>query len=188
MTNELSTPEQWLEKYGDILYRYGLSRVRDPGVAEELVQETLLAALNAKNSYAGRSTEQTWLIGILKHKILDYFRKRSKDKSQVVADYEADIGQDDYFDRHGNWQENDAAWLKPDQSFEHEQFLSVLHECMGGLSPRMAQLFILSELDGIKSEEICKLMSISTLNNYWVMMSRTRMQLRNCLKKNWLDQ
>jgi len=98
MTHELSTPEQWLQLYGDILYRYGLARVRNAEVAEDLVQETLLAALKAKENYAGQSSEQTWLIGILKHKIIDSFRKASREQAQEYDDGFASDNDDDYFD------------------------------------------------------------------------------------------
>jgi len=188
MAHKLSAPSQWLDLYGDILYRYGLTRVRDPDVAEELVQETLLAALSARNSYAGKSSEQTWLIGILKHKMLDYFRKASKATAQFMDDQITAHADQDYFDQQGDWRIDHASWSRPFDAMESEQFLAVLHECLQRLPARMAQLFMLSELDGMKREEIRELMSISTLNNYWVMMSRARMQLRHCLKANWLDQ
>lgn len=188
MAHELSAPDRWLDLYGDILYLYSLTRVRDPNVAEELVQETLLAALKARDRYKGNSSEQTWLIGILKHKIVDYLRKASRDQMHRMDDYVKGTDDGEYFDQQGKWLVDCSSRSKPDVLTEQEQFLTALQECMQRLSPRMAQLFVLSELDGMTSEEICQLMSISTLNNYWVMMSRIRMQLRHCLRANWLDQ
>lgn len=188
MRHELSAPDQWLGLYGDILYRYGITRVRNPEIAEELVQETLLAAFNAKPDYAGQASEQTWLIGILKHKIIDYFRKSSREKARQFDDYITDSENNDYFDQQGNWQIDFSSWSKPDQSMEQEQFLTILQDCIDRLSPRMAQLFILRELDGMNNEDICELMSISTVNNCWVMLSRIRVQLRHCLDINWINQ
>ncbi|WP_288054792.1 sigma factor [Methylobacter sp.] len=75
MTHKLSTPDQWLDLHGDILYRYAFVRVRVPEIAEDLVQETLLGALKANAGYAGEASERTWLIGILKHKISAIFEK-----------------------------------------------------------------------------------------------------------------
>jgi RNA polymerase sigma-70 factor (ECF subfamily) len=188
MEHEMSTPDQWLGLYGDILYRYGFVRVRNPEIAEDLVQETLLAALKAKANYAGQASEQTWLIGILKHKIIDYFRKESREKTEAFDDRVAGDTYDNYFDQQGGWQIDLSTWSKPDKAMEQEEFLQVLQECITRLPSRMAQLFILREFDDMKSEEICEVMSISTLNNFWVMLSRVRVQLRHCLNTNWTNQ
>ena len=188
MTHELSTPDQWLSLHGDILYRYGVVRVRDSNVAEDLVQETLLAALKAKANYSGQATEQTWLISILKHKIIDYFRKASREPTQEYDDGFASDNEDDYFDQQGSWQVDFSYWSKPDKSMEQEQFMTTLQDCISRLPPKMGQLFVLREFDDMKSEDICELMSISTLNNFWVMLSRVRVQLRHCLDINWVNQ
>ncbi len=184
----MSMPEQWLQLYGDILYRYGVARVRDPGLAEDLVQETLLAALKARRNFAGDASVQTWLIGILKHKIIDYFRKVSRERTQQ---YDEDLiaeHHENFFDPQGGWQIDLSIWAKPDKSLEQDQFLLVLQQCLDHLPPRMAQLFLLRELEGMSSEEICEVMSISTLNNLWVMLSRIRVRLRHCLDINWINQ
>lgn len=187
MAHKLLPAEQWLKLYGDVLYRYGLARVRDPELAEDLVQETLLAALKAKENYAGQSSEQTWLIGILKHKIIDCFRKASREKSQEFDDHLM-TDEDDYFNQQGHWKVDLSTWSKPDKAMEQEEFMLVLQDCIARLPSRMAQLFILREFDDMKSEEICEMMSISTLNNFWVMLSRVRVQLRHCLDINWIKQ
>lgn len=184
MRHELSAPEQWLKLYGDILYRYGLARVRDSEVAEDLVQETFLAALKAQTNFVGQSSEQTWLVGILKHKIIDHFRKSARQQHQEYDEY-LDGQEDDYFDQQGHWQVDFSSWSKPDKAMEQEQFMNVLQDCISRLPPKMAQLFVLREFEDMKSEEICEVMSISTLNNYWVMLSRVRVQLRHCLEINW---
>ena len=188
MIHKLSTPDQWLHLYGDILYRYSLSRVRDQNIAEDLVQETFLAALKAKENYAGQSSEQTWLIGILKHKIIDYFRKTSRENTQEYEDSIVANQQDDFFNQQEHWQVDLSSWSKPDKLMEQEQFLTTLQDCISRLPPKMAQLFILRELEDITSEEICEVMAISTLNNFWVMLSRVRVQLRHCLDINWVNQ
>ncbi|MCF6204693.1 MAG: sigma-70 family RNA polymerase sigma factor [Methylococcaceae bacterium] len=191
MTHELSLPEQWLPLYGDILFRYGVSRVRDSDIAEDLVQETLLAALKAKDNYIGQSSEKTWLIGILKHKIIDYFRKTSRENLQELDELSVaaeELGNDSFFNQKGSWLTNLSTWSKPEQSFEQEEFLAILEQCIERLSPHMAQLFILREVEDMSSEEICDVLSISTLNNLWVMLSRIRGQLRLCLDKNWINQ
>lgn len=186
MTHRLSKPEQWLDLYGDILYRYGYARLRNPDAAEDLVQETLLAALRARDRYAGQASEQTWLIGILKHKIIDHFRKISKESSQDYDNGAAIEGEDEFFDEKGNWQHDVSSWSKPDKSLEQSQFFDVLQRCIERLPPKSAQLFVLREIDGVDTEEICVAMSI-TSNNFWVMMSRTRVRLRHCLDLNWFN-
>jgi len=187
MGHELSTPEQWLELYGDILYRFALARVSEPEIAEDLVQETLLAALKAKENYSAKSSERTWLIGILKHKIIDYFRQSSRDKVQEF-DEQILTNDEDYFNQQGHWQVELSSWSKPEKAMQQAQFLSVLQQCIARLPTKMAQLFMLSEFDEMTNEQICEAMSISTMNNLWVMQSRVRVQLRHCLDINWNNQ
>jgi len=184
MVYELSSPEQWLQTHGDVLYRFGLARVREPEVAEDLVQETLLAALKAQQNYSGKASERTWLIGILKHKMIDYFRKQTRQNTQEFDD-ELLNNDAEYFDQTGHWQIDFSSWSKPDKSVEQEQFLQVLEQCISRLPARMAQLFMLREFEDMSSDEICQLMSISSMNNFWVMLSRVRGQLRHCLDLNW---
>jgi len=187
MAHELSSPEQWLTLYGDVLFRYGLARVRDAEIAEDLVQETFLAALKAQENFAGQSSEKTWLIGILKHKMIDYFRKASHEQIQAFDEQLIADDNEDFFDQHGGWKVDFSNWSQPDQSMQQDQFMQVLQQCIERLPQRLSQLFMLSEFDDMKSEEICKVLSISSMNNYWVMLSRIRVQLRYCLDINWIN-
>ncbi len=181
----LSEPVTWLEQYGDTLYRYALFRVRDPDLAQDLVQETLLAALQARARYARESSEKTWLIGILKHKIIDHLRKSNREVSldqQTERDTELDRL---YFDEHGAWRAELGQWSDPERSLEQVQFWQTLFDCVARLSQRLATLFILREVDGMSTEELCKVLDISTTNNMWVMLSRARMRMRECLEVRW---
>ncbi|MCK5888350.1 MAG: sigma-70 family RNA polymerase sigma factor [Methylococcales bacterium] len=191
MTHQLSSPEQWLPRYGDILYRYAITRVRDKNAAEDIVQETLLAGLKSKANYAGKSSERTWLIGILKHKMIDYFRKSAREhpleEDTLITELTHEEN-DDFFNHKGQWQTKLSTWSKPEQSMEQEQFLAILQTCLENLPQRLSQIFIMRELDGMSSEEICKTLSIPSLNSLWVSLSRSRVQLRHCLDKNWLNQ
>lgn len=187
--HDLSPPDQWLPLYGDVLYRYGITRVHKPDIAEDLVQETLLAALKAKENYAGQASEKTWLIGILKHKIIDHFRKLSRENTHEFDEQVAIKEENsDFFNQKGNWQVELSTWSKPEKAMEQEQFMSVLQSCIERLPPRMSQLFVLRELNDMSNKEINEVMSISTDNNLWVMLSRVRVQLRHCLDLNWLNQ
>jgi len=182
-----SSPEGWLDRYGDALFQYALARVRDPSLAEDLVQETLLAGIKAHSSFSQRSSEKTWLISILKHKIIDYFRKSSRESTlNDVSDIAADPT-DQYFDSKGMWQADISHWHAPEKSLEREHFWRVLNDCVSGLPDRQAKIFFLREVEGMSTEEICKVMDVTTTNNLWVIMSRIRMRLRQCLETNWFE-
>lgn len=188
MVHELSPPELWLTLHGDVLYRYGLARVRDAEIAEDLVQETFLAALKAQENFAGQASELTWLISILKYKMIDYFRKLSREKTQEFDEQFIDNDNEDYFDQQGRWKVDFSNWSKPDQSLQQDQFMRTLQQCIERLPKRLAELFVLREFDNLKSEQICEILSISSMSNYWVMQSRARVHLRHCLDINWVRQ
>ncbi len=183
--DDASKPVRWLEQYGDPLYRYVLFRVRDPDLAEDLVQETLLAALQARDRYAHKSSEKTWLFGILKHKLVDHLRKSNREVplgQETETDAELDRV---YFDERGAWRAELSSWSEPERSLEQSQFWRTLFDCVARLPQRSAALFMLREIDGLSTEEICKVLNISTTNNLWVMLSRARMRMRECLEIRW---
>ena len=183
----LSNPETWLDNYGDYLYRYALLRLSEPAVAEDIVQETLLGAIKARESFAGKSSERTWLLGIMKNKIVDYIRKRRRERPVDQDLTKIPDSADDLFDAHGQWNTDISSWSHPDKSLEQEQFWPILRDCIAGLPEQLAQAFVLREIDGMTSEEICQALDISSTNNLWVMLSRARLRLRNCLDANWFD-
>lgn len=167
-------PERWLDRYGDLLYRYALMRVKDETLAEDLVQETLLAAWRSRERYSGRSSESTWLIGILKHKIADYFRK-----TKPVSLEAQDLDLDRWFDDQGHWRQP----LQPLEELDQDRLLQAIRHCVEKLPPRFRQLFFLREIDGLSAEEICRQLPASSTNNVWVMLSRMRFRLRACLEQ-----
>lgn len=183
--SQLSDPNTWLDQHGDALFRYALLRIRNITLAEDMVQETLLAALKARVDYAGASSERTWLIGILNHKVIDHFRLIHREQP-LAEDLPDDYGiSDELFDERGHWMNTPSSWSNPEQAFEQQKFWETLAECVARLPPRLAELFILREVNGLDTEEICKVLDISTTNNAWVMLSRARMQLRQCLEVKW---
>jgi RNA polymerase sigma-70 factor (ECF subfamily) len=179
-------PETWVDQYGDYLYRFALSRLRDRAAAEDLVQETFLAALHARENFKGRSSVTTWLTGILKHKIIDYFRKESR--NQPVEDVESfNPTLDDFFDEKGKWKIRPSKWTtNPMELYEQKEFMKILRLCLSELSGRLAQVFTLRELEELSTKEICKVFDISA-TNCWVMLYRARMLLRRCLEINWFS-
>ncbi len=191
---QASDPLEWFELYGDYLFAYAQRRVRESSAAEDLVQETFLAALSATGNFAGKSSEKTWLTGILKHKIYDYFGKRSRqpDLTREEADfsgYNRMFERSDEWDGHWNathapadWGENNSA--SPLRDVEAGEFQAVFSHCLRGLPERVADAFVMREVDGLTSREICGILTIS-VNNYWTMMHRARLHLRRCIEVNW---
>lgn len=176
--------EQWANDYGPVLYRYALARVSDRGVAEELVQETFLAALKSFDQFQGQSTVQTWLIGILRHKLVDHFRGQFK-KRAVEIPMEEDDPEHDLFDARGRWKHPPAQWgSDPHAALQSQEFRQVLSDCLQGIPPDKRAVLLLRTAEGLSSDEICGELSI-TYANLWVLMHRARAALRRCLEKRW---
>lgn len=183
----LSDPAEWLDRHGDVLYRYAVTRVRRGDVAEDLVQETFLAALRSRGQFEGRSTERTWLVSILRRKIADLARSGGRAGPAAQADVER-IAASEFFDRRGVWSTSIARWpTDPARSVENEEFWQALDECLRKLPPAVAETFSLRELDGFAAEEICKILEI-TPSNLSVRMHRARLALRRCLEAGWFAQ
>jgi len=179
---ELLNSDLWVEQYGDMLYRYTLVRVKDPDAAEEIVQVTLLAALQAKDSFQGRSTEKSWLFVILKHKILDHFRDLKNHRTyELTSEDGADPLENAYL-QNGQWANAPKNWdTDPYKAAENSQLVEALSMCLDKLSEKFRNIFVLKELEGLPSEEICKEMGIQP-TNLWVILHRARNQLRKCLE------
>jgi RNA polymerase sigma-70 factor (ECF subfamily) len=181
--------ERWVENYGDVLFGFAAARVRDHAIAQDLVQETFLAALKAKAGFAGRSTERTWLFGILRNKLVDYYRLQSREVS--LGDDETVLPEEQgAFNAKGfhkdAWDRSLAPkpWETPDKSLSNQEFQGVLKTCLSKLPDRIAQVFKLREIDGLSTDEICNDLGVSS-NNLCVMLHRARMSLRHCLEVHW---
>lgn len=179
-------PATWVDEHGDYLFRYALSRLRQRDVAEDLVQETFLAALSGKDRFAGRSSERTWLVGILKRKIADQLRRKGHE--QPVSDLTtSDRWLEALFDEHGKWKKKPGEWPPdPAASFEKEEFWKIFTACLHKLPGRLAHAFTLREVEELDGQEVCKVLNISA-NNLWVMLHRARLSLSRCLEFNWFS-
>jgi RNA polymerase sigma-70 factor (ECF subfamily) len=176
----VSDPEQWLDLHGDALFRYALTRLRRRQDAEDAVQETLLAALAARRDFRGEAAERTWLIGILRHKIVD--RIRADVRAPVVGDAADDM---DWCGDTGNWLHPPKAWQgDPQQLSEDRAFWEQVRSCFATLPDRQAQAFALRTMDGLPADEVCKQLGI-TPTNLWVLLHRARTRLRDCLERTW---
>ncbi|HKJ65248.1 MAG TPA: sigma-70 family RNA polymerase sigma factor [Desulfopila sp.] len=179
-------PEQWVDQYADSLYGFALLRVTNAAVAEELVQDTFLAALTAfkGGKFHGKSSLKSWLTGILKHKIMDHFRKKYRNSADSFEDIrEEKIA--DFFDARGNWRVKPGRWGDtPQKKYEQQELMLALIECIDTLAERQADAFRLRELDGEEAKVICKVLQISA-TNYWVLMHRARLAMRRCMEPHW---
>ena len=184
-------PAGWVDTYGNFLYRFASSRIKDPSVAEDLVQETFLAALKSRANFEGRASTRTWLIAILKHKIVDHIRRQvreqASDNVEALSDAAAQDVIDAEFKSDGHWRHRPSKWVvNPMKVYEQKEFMDVLYSCLADLPKRQADTFMMREIDGFSTEEICKALNVSATNS-WVLLYRARMLLRRCIENKWLD-
>ena len=180
-SRNLPEPSEWLSQYGDALYAYAVTRLRRSHEAEEVVQETLLAAFKARREFQALSHPRTWLIGILKHKILDRMRNTARQAAEVDP-AELDV----WFDASDHWRKPLGRWGDPAAFAERAEFWRVVRRCLAKLPARMAEAFTLRTLDDRSPDEVCAQMSISP-GNLWVLLHRARLRLVSCLQIHWFN-
>ncbi|MEO0475215.1 MAG: sigma-70 family RNA polymerase sigma factor [Planctomycetota bacterium] len=182
-----SDPSGWLSRHGDALYAYALSRVSRADVAEDLVQDALLSALRNADTFAERSQERTWLIGILRHKVVDYFRKRQRQTQLKEAEFEKRQGTLGLFNKRGRWAKRPCEWKDdPASVYEDKEFWVIYEMCRTRLPGPLSEAYILRELEGFSVEQACNLLDI-TATNLSVRLHRARLALRECLERHWFD-
>ena len=184
----VNDPSLWVDEHGDVLYRYALERVRKQDVAQDLVQETFLAAVRTRDRFRGGSTVRSWLCGILKHKICDYYRKRGRETAFTDLEFLSNECPEKFVPE-GYWVHmNGPKEWKPeaDEVMHRDEFWKTMRDCLGKLPERVATVFMMREMDELESKEICATLLISE-SNLWVMLHRARMALRECLATNWFE-
>lgn len=168
------------------LLKYAQHRLRDTDRAEDVVQETLLTACHAGHTFAGQSSEKTWLVGVLKHKISDYLRRASRERAVFEPEKEG-MTEEEGFHSSGGWQLEPAEWNDPWRALAHKDFQAVLVQALNTLPVRQAQVFWLREVEELSTEEICKILDISATNTM-VLLYRARLRLREYLEIHWFGQ
>jgi RNA polymerase sigma-70 factor (TIGR02943 family) len=186
-------PSEWLRLYGDYLFSLAILKTGDKELAHDLVQDTFLSAIKAKETFKGNSTEKTWLTAILKNKIIDYYRK--KDVMKGAGDYlatseisfhnsffnasEADFG-------HWTKEAAPAEWKKEgaDAAINSKEFYKILQYCIEKMPSKLAPVFLARFIDEHDAQKICKEFNL-TSSNYWVIVHRAKVLMRGCLEKNW---
>lgn len=180
-------PAAWLAEHGDALFAYALRRVRNRAAAEDLVQDTLLAALAAPERFEGRSSVRTWLFGILRHKVIDHWRSQGRHDPRAEAGVEAELERrvNGFFDRWGGWQPSAKPRAWPDGATERSEFSEALRRCLDTLPARSAEAFLLRERHGVSVERLSQDLG-TTPTNVWQILCRARVALRDCLQRGLL--
>ncbi|MCE4555859.1 sigma-70 family RNA polymerase sigma factor [Roseateles cellulosilyticus] len=173
-----------IEALRPVLLKYARLQLRNPAWAEDAVSETMLAALEKPQAFAGHSQLKTWLIGILKHKLVDQIRRNSRELSTTATDDESADLDDLLFAADGHWREAQHDWGNPEDSLRQLDFMRVLEACVEKLPGQQGRLFMMREWLELESDEICKELAI-TPTNLWVMLHRARLRLRDCLQSGW---
>ena len=180
---QTSEPSDWVDRHGDYLFNYALGQLRNRAEAEDLVQETFLAAFKARDRFHGHSSERTWLVSILRHKVCDHFRRKCRERR---ADDPLTTG-DGQMNESMRWvHETAAECISPSRHLDLADFMRSLEIALHALPPRIAQAFTLYEMEECPSEEICRDLEISQAN-LWTMVHRARRQLRQLLAP-WANQ
>lgn len=181
---EKTEPEYWLSRHGDALYRFAYARVRRREVAEDLVQEALVAAWRGRGEFAGQAAERTWLTAILKRKVIDWLRVQVREQQPAPDESEGTIA--DLFDARGKWKTPPVRWTHDDPAdlAERQEFWTVMTACAGKLSSRLRNVFTLRYLDDAAADAICQQVGL-TPTNLWVTLHRARLQVWQCLSRNW---
>lgn len=178
-------PEEWVDAYGDLFYRYAYSRLRDVGSAEEVVQEAFLSGIRHLNSFSGTGSQRAWLMTILRRKVIDFVRKRNRQLEESWA------GETDpttlLFDENGRWKPGLLPSFEPGARLESSELWAVVKECLKAIPAGQADVFVLSVVEEMDSDEICKVLEISP-SNLWVRLHRARLGLAKCVGAKWLTE
>jgi RNA polymerase sigma-70 factor (TIGR02943 family) len=167
------------------LMRFAQMQLKNEAWAEDAVSETLLAALERPQAFAGQSQLKTWLVGILKHKLIDQLRRHTREVSSTSEDDNADLD-DLLFAADGHWREAPKDWGDPEHCLRQQEFFKVLEACVEHLPGLQGRLFMMREWLELETDEICKELAISP-TNLWVMLHRARLRLRDCLQQGWFS-
>ncbi len=185
MSDNILQPDHWVDRYADYLYNYAMARISDAELAKDLVQETFIAGLQSAAQFKGNAAERTWLVAILKRKVIDQYRRANSRKGKA----EVRMGFLPHSEESGDWLEQMAA--DPDSSPEHdalenEELGMAIQRCLAALPERQARVFTLKTIQGMETEDVCKEMGINS-SNLWVMIHRARTALMACLNQVWFN-
>lgn len=171
------------------MHKFAHLQLRDEAAAEDAVQEALAAAIANQKSFDNRAQLKTWVFGILKNKIVDIIRDRVRlPNSGNLVEEIPESAYDELFSENGYWQDDarPASWGEPERAFSSNQFWEIFELCLTRLPENTARIFMMREILGFETEEICKELAMSP-TNCWVVLHRARMGLRLCLNERWFN-
>ena len=183
MSENALDPSKWVDLYADYLFNYTITRVSEVEIAQDLIQETFLAGLKSAKNFKGEASERTWLISILKRKIIDHYRKSNSKKGK--AEVRMNFSSED--DHEGDWLEQRVADPfdgNAEDLMQNEELGLAIQECLSKLPPKQAEIFKMKTIQGMETEDICNELGI-TSSNLWVIIHRARTAMADCLKENW---
>jgi len=180
---------QFVEDLRRRMLRFATLQLSDPHLAEDAVQEAFIGALRGSGSFAGRAAYRSWVFGILRHKIADQLRAKTRYAAAPVENPEPDTMPEGIFEPDGHWTEGAAPadWGDPHASLQDDQFWRVFEACLDHLPGQQARLFMMREFVELESPEICRAVGIST-SNLNVSLHRARLRLRGCLEQHWFGE
>jgi len=178
-------PNRWIDNYADYLFNYTITRLDDTELAKDIVQETFFSGLKAMKNYRGDASERTWLVSILKRKIIDQYRKMNskKGKAEIRVNFYEEGG------KKGKWLEEcvPQTWgNEAEQNIESKELGLAINNCVNALPEKYRVVFKMKTMHNIDTEEICNELDISS-SNLWVIIHRARLQLRKCMEENWFN-
>ncbi|MGB0895913.1 MAG: sigma-70 family RNA polymerase sigma factor [Flavobacteriaceae bacterium] len=175
-------PNKWIDSYADYLFNYTITRVSDRIIAEDLVQETFFSGLKSAKNFKGDATERTWLVSILKRKIIDHYRKINSNKGKAEVRINYKDGESE-----GDWLEeriSDPFDQNAESHLENTELGLAIHNCLDKLPPKQADIFKKKTIQSFDTEAICNEYNI-TPSNLWVIIHRARTALSECLGDSW---
>lgn len=182
MPKQELNPNTWIDRYSDYLFNYTISRVNDREMAKDLVQDTFFAALKSMKNFKGDASQRTWLIAILKRKIIDYYRKINSKKGQAEVRISYNSDEDE-----GDWLEErvaDPFDKTAEDALENDELGDAIFNCLDKLPEKQATVFRMKTIEGLETETICNELNI-TASNLWVIVHRARSAMADCMEKNW---
>ena len=182
--NTMTDPTTWVERFGDDLFSYAITRLRDPHATEEVVQDTLLAGVRYLHQFRGEGSEKAWLMSILRHKIVDYVRSRNKHERHDAM-LQSDGRAEPFVNLLGSFDVNMIPeQIDPSKLAQDRELWGLVHDCLEEIPKRQADAFMLREFEGLSAEDICEALEISR-SNLWVLLHRARLRIAECLLERW---
>lgn len=180
----MTDPGTWVDAYGDRLFRYAFSRVRDESSAEDLLQDTLITALKSRDRFKGDSSELTWMTGILRNKIFEFYRRQAKEVPLLPSDEDSDPEIEFFDGRHWRASAAPREWGgEPARKAESAEFSAALRRCLDALTQNVARAFILRDMEGVEPKAAADALGVAP-GHLAVLLYRARMRLRRCLERS----